>query len=219
MMYVHDSQDRFPLRYVAETNGVPKDTSMTIGGVDQRIDNLACFPTSTARPLYPYVRPSELFRCTEDHGILSTPCTGNIGYAEPSCWEALGCSYEYNTPWAYWLTRHTMEDRLNGIAGKTTAWVPSPTRYILFNEPPARSFYPTVGVPYPKVIFTHWHYTRKSYVNGVWLGDVPKDTMKFFSPIMFVDGHAASFNFTSNIKADPYYPFEPTQDWIWYKPR
>jgi len=57
MMSVHDSQDRFPPRFVPDTNGVCKDTSMTIGGTDQRVDNLPCFLTPTARPLYPYVRP------------------------------------------------------------------------------------------------------------------------------------------------------------------
>lgn len=219
MMYVHDSQDRFPRRFVPETNGVPKETSMTIGGVHQRIDNIPCFPTPTARPLYPYIPPSEVFRCTEDHGIQSVPCSGDIGFAEPTCWEALGCSYMYNTPFGYWLTRRTMEDRLNGIAGKPVSWVPSPTKYILFNEPPARSYFPTVGPWTPKVIFTHWHYSGHQYAHNTWIRDVPKDTAKFFSPIFFVDGHAASYNFTSNIKADPYYPFEPTQDWIWYKPR
>lgn len=220
MMYVHDSQDRFPRRFVPETNGVLKDTSMTIGGVYQRIDNVLCFPTPTVRPLYPYIRPSEVFRCTEDHGIQSLPCTDpKIGFAEPTCWEALGCSYMYNTTLGYWLTRRTMEDRLNGIARKPVSWVPSPTKYILFNEPPARSYYPTAGPKTPKVIFTHWHYSGHHYSFNTWILDVPKDPAKFFSPILFVDGHAASYDFTANIKADPYYPFEPTQDWIWYKPR
>jgi len=220
LMFVHDSQDRFPSRYVPDTNGVAKDTSMTLGGMDQRMDNLPCFPTSTARPLYPYVRPSEVFRCTEDKGIRTDPCTGTLGIAEPSCWEALGCSYMYNTPYGYWLTRTTMEDRANGIAGKSTAWVPSPTLYILMNEPPARSFYPTHGSPPPHVLFTHWHYYYGSHrPASVWLGDVPKDGRKFRAPTLFVDGHAASLDFTRNIQADPYYPFEPTRDWIWYKSR
>ena len=219
-MYVHDSQDRFPSRFVTDTNGVPKDTSMTIGGIDQRIDNLPCFPTATARPLFPYVRPSEVYRCTEDKGIRSIPCTENIGFAQPSCWEALGCSYMYNTPYGYWLTRISMEDRLNGVAGKNESWVPSPTLYILMNEPPARSFYPTTGSQTPRVIFTHWHYYYGTHhPASVWIGDVPKDGRKFRAPTLFVDGHVASHDFTQNIKADPYYPFEPSRDWIWYKPK
>jgi prepilin-type processing-associated H-X9-DG protein len=219
LMYVHDSQDHFPRRFVPDTNGILKDTSMTIGGRDQRLDNLDCFPTSTARPLYPYILPSEVFRCTEDNGIKTIPCTGNIGFAEPTCWEALECSYIYNTPCMYWLTRRTMEDRVNGIGGKPVSWVPSPTLYILFNEPPARSFFPCVGCPNPTVVFTHWHYTGRRHSHNTWIGDIPKDGLIFRSPILFVDGHAGSYDFTRNIRADPYYPFEPTKDWIWYKPR
>ena len=41
---------------------------------------------------------------------------------------------------------------------------------------------------------------------------------RFFSPVLFVDGHAAVFNFTKALCTDPYYPFEETKDWIWYQP-
>ena len=112
-----------------------------------------------------------------------------------------------------------MEDRANGIGGKPVAWVTNPTLYILMNEPPARSFYPTQGPVGPPVIFTHWHYASGNKPSGVWIVDVPKDGLKFLSPILFVDGHAALQDFSRNIKADPYYPFEPTPNWIWYKPR
>jgi hypothetical protein len=33
-----------------------------------------------------------------------------------------------------------------------------------------------------------------------------------------VDGHTAVHNFSTALAADPYHPYEPTQDWIWYKP-
>jgi len=220
MMYVHDSGDRFPPRYVIDVDGLRKDASLAIGGRDCRPDNKPCFSAAVVRPLYPYLRPSEVFQCSEDKGIKTVPCMDTTkGFASPTCWEALGCSYIYNTPSGYWLTRITMEDRVNGIAGKPVTWVPNPSLYILMNEPPARSFYPSPGAVGPYVLFTHWHYASGNKPSGVWIGDVPKDSLKFLSPILFVDGHAASIDFTRNIKADPYYPFEPTSDWIWYKPR
>ena len=220
MMYVHDSGDRFPPRYVTDVDGMPKDASMVIGGRDPRPDNKPCVPVALVRPLYPYLRPSDVFQCSEDKGIRTVPCLDtNQGFAAPTCWEALGCSYMYNTPAGYWLTRKTMEDRLNGIAGKPVSWVPNPTLYILMNEPPARSFYPAPGAVGPHVLFTHWHYASGNKPSGVWIGDVPKDGLKFLSPILFVDGHVVSLDFTRNIRADPYYPFEPTINWTWYKPR
>ena len=39
------------------------------------------------------------------------------------------------------------------------------------------------------------------------------------SPLLFVDGHAGFFDFTKTIKADADYIWEPTKDWIWYKPK
>ena len=219
MMFTHDSEDRFPPLMVPDTNGVPKNCSMTLGGKDQRIDNLDCFPTATARPLYPYLQPSEVFHCTEDRGIRSVPCTGMVGFADPTCWEALGCSYMYNTTFGYYLTRLRMEDRQNGLAGKRVSWVPNPTLYILMNEPPARSFFPTTDRRIPKVCYTHWHYTINHSLPNTWVGNVPKDGNRFVSPILFVDGHVAFHNFTKNIQADPYYPFEPTAQWVWYKPK
>jgi prepilin-type processing-associated H-X9-DG protein len=40
----------------------------------------------------------------------------------------------------------------------------------------------------------------------------------FVSPILFVDGHTAIHNFSRALKTDPYHPYEPTKDWIWYEP-
>jgi len=48
---------------------------------------------------------------------------------------------------------------------------------------------------------------------------VHSDSRKFVSPILFVDGHVANHDFTSVIRKDPDYVFEPTPDWIWYKPK
>jgi len=40
----------------------------------------------------------------------------------------------------------------------------------------------------------------------------------FYSPILFVDGRARFHNFTRSLCVNPYYPFEETPEWIWYKP-
>jgi hypothetical protein len=216
MMYGHDFSDRFPPRFVSETNGEVKEASPALGGNDPRTDNLPCAPTALQRPLYSYLRPSRVFHCTEDKGIRSTPCSGSVGFFEPTAWEAVGCSYLYNTPFAYWMTRNVMEDPVNGIAGKTTGWVLSPSLYILMSEFPARSFYPSGGT----AMFVHWHYSGGSYDSvSIPLSDVPKDGRKFISTTLFTDGHVASHDFSRNIQANPSYPFEPTRDWVWYKPK
>jgi len=41
---------------------------------------------------------------------------------------------------------------------------------------------------------------------------------QFISPILFVDGHTAAHNFSKALTVDPYYPYEETKDWMWYKP-
>jgi prepilin-type processing-associated H-X9-DG protein len=41
---------------------------------------------------------------------------------------------------------------------------------------------------------------------------------RFIAPVLFVDGHSRFHDFTRAISDDPEYPYEPTKDWIWYKP-
>ncbi len=40
---------------------------------------------------------------------------------------------------------------------------------------------------------------------------------QFFSPILFLDGHARVCDFTKSLCTDPYYPYEETKDWVWYQ--
>ncbi|MFN7141984.1 MAG: hypothetical protein ACK4UN_21905 [Limisphaerales bacterium] len=40
----------------------------------------------------------------------------------------------------------------------------------------------------------------------------------FISPVLFADGRVQVHNFTKALTEDPYYPFEETADWMWYKP-
>jgi prepilin-type processing-associated H-X9-DG protein len=41
---------------------------------------------------------------------------------------------------------------------------------------------------------------------------------RFLSPVLFVDGHTKFHDFTQSLTKDPKYPYEPTKDWMWYKP-
>jgi len=202
-LYTAEFTEYFPPGCLMETNGEPKCSKFGLGGNDPRPDDLTCMPSAGIRPLANYVKARETFRCPEDAGIETIPCSDpTLESLKPTCWESAGCSYDYNIYMAfmvYFRTRYPLEDGTGSLAGNKTAWVPNPSLFILVNEPPARS-YQCVGGP-PPCVFQHWH-----------------DRQKFISPILFVDGHAAQHDFTKTINADPDFIYEPTKDWIWYKP-
>ena len=129
----------------------------------------------------------------------------------------MGCSYRYNVdlePAAHYLraTLKEMVDPLIGIAEKRVNWVSEPSRYILIHEPPAKRYTSGYGD-----WFVHWHFSTGPT-------DIPRsglqsDPQKFISPVLFIDGHVARHDFTQRLKAQPDYPYEPTKDWVWYKPK
>lgn len=139
---------------------------------------------------------------------------------KPTLWEAFGCSYRYNAgllmpPYETWDITMTVTNG-QGIAGRRINWVVDPTRYILMHEPPARR---------NGSCFYHWHYRRGPSdihpPDGDWdlvRSVVKKDPQRFISPILFVDGHVATHDFTKVIRSNPQYCCEPTPDWIWYQP-
>lgn len=218
-MYTHDNRDTFPLTFTCDTNGVCGSTSLCIGGHDPRPDVAKDLPAATFRALFPYLKPSELFRCPDDHGaqILIDPPQGIL--LKPTAWEIAGCSYMYNV-----FPPHRSRLSLDGmLGGNKLGWVPNPSMFILMHEPPARSFLIKLNGVVMHV-FQHWHYAPvadwHSLPNAV---DWPQvylagDKYKFISPVLFVDGRAASHDFTASIRSDPDYVFEATKDWIWYKP-
>jgi prepilin-type N-terminal cleavage/methylation domain-containing protein/prepilin-type processing-associated H-X9-DG protein len=223
-LYAGDHQDRFPSTHVKEENGDLKPTRLAIGGNDPNGLLILDLPSAKSRPLYPYLQRSEVFHCPKDHGmkVIITVTGPIILMAKPTCWEALGCSYVYNigAPPSF-KTKLPLEDEA-GLAGKTSAWIPEPSRYILMYEPPAGTIGCSVQVDGQHESsddrqYHLWHYNSDAS-SDVARHDMPNETRQFKAPLLFVDGHVAFFDFTRTIKADSSYICEPTKDWIWYKP-
>jgi hypothetical protein len=148
-----------------------------------------------------------VFRCPADKGQEEGPLDppfNDSGDWKPSNYEALGCSYRFNASLWGNFTLQTPADPAYNLAGKKESWVGAPSRLIFLHEPPAfwyNNYY-------------HWHYAR-----GPTTVPIPDD-QKFISPILFVDGHAASFDFAYALTSNPspIDPMEPTKDFYWYEP-
>jgi prepilin-type N-terminal cleavage/methylation domain-containing protein len=203
-MYMDDHRNRFPFDNVNNfaANG---DLEFAYGGKDQTVSGL-WVPSATNRLLYPYLAKSEVFRCPSDQGE-DLPFAG--GRWKPTNFDAMGSSYRYN--YYNWdnPTRQPMADPLFGLAGKEEGWVPSPSLYILLHEPPALRW------SYSGGRYFLWHLARTTATT---LASPKVVTSRFISLIGFVDGHAASHDFTRAINDTPNM-CEPTEKWVWYKPR
>jgi hypothetical protein len=165
------------------------------------------------RPLFPYLKPSDVYHCPEDQGEDFRPDGPFFG---PTRFYAYGCSYRFNSN-PFPKTKRPVEGIL---PGQIPAWVDSPSLYIMAYESPARPVLKYSGEPcigkkddFPYYYF-HWHFNNgKTFQN-----DITKDRQKAISPILFVDGHSAKHDFSRALRDDPVYPTEPTRDWIWYQP-
>ena len=175
------------------------------------------FREMTNRPLFQYINPySEVFHCPEDKGRDFRPEGPFYG---PSLHYAFGCSYQFNrAPW-----ENTKLPPKGLLPGQSSGWVDHPALYIMVYEPPARPRHKllnhpdlchTVSIIYPYNYF-HWHLrTGKDSIF-----DIANDGQQAISPILFVDGHAATHDFTRELRKDPFYPTEPTRNWEWYEPQ
>jgi prepilin-type N-terminal cleavage/methylation domain-containing protein len=67
-LYTDDNGSRFPPSHVFEPNGKLKNNVYAIGGKDPRILDNLCSPSPEIRPLFPYLKRSEVFRCSADKG-------------------------------------------------------------------------------------------------------------------------------------------------------
>ena len=216
-LYMDDNHEKFPLLYGIDPN-THKEFLQTgppyvLGGNDPDAQHTNCFLPAKLRPLFNYVKPSEVYRCPVDKGQRADGCCP-CADLRPTDWETIGCSYAYNAGRLAYLTgggfKQEPEDSILGIAGKAEGWAPSPALYILLHEPPARIY----GCPPAIPMWYQWHFLRGPSD----IEDPKTARQSFISPVAFVDGHAAQHNFSKALSTDPYYPYEPTKDWIWYKP-
>ncbi len=189
--------------------------SFVSGGRDPLPDCLLCnHGWAKERNLYPYLGASEVFRCPMDKGKISEDCHAHPQTTLlPSCWETRGFSYELNTGFPNGLPiPSTLKPVADGLFGKDEGWVPETSRFILFYEPPAVPQVCHLGLFLPR-----WYQWHRGRGKADFL-DPRLAPSLFYSPILFADGHGKFLNFTKALCTDPYYPFEETQDWIWYKP-
>jgi prepilin-type N-terminal cleavage/methylation domain-containing protein len=180
---------------------------VAMGGNDPQPQYLNWVAPATNRPLYPYIKPSAVFRCPADRGQDETDSftgTGINGTWKPTNFETLGCSYCFNG--LYWgnSTLQNLGD-VYMLSGKKENYVTDPSRMILMHEPPAFWYSE----------YYHWHYLRGPSTTAPTV--LSTDGQKFVSPILFVDGHSASFDFTHALTYNPPFPLEPTKDWYWYE--
>jgi prepilin-type N-terminal cleavage/methylation domain-containing protein len=139
-LYANDFNARFPIKYVADFAGGPydgvKSDQFCLGGFDpEHPPCLQNYPRASARPLYSYMSPSEVYACPADAGAgMLAGCRQHS--ITPSNFRVIGCSYAYNAGDLYaWgspeATRKPQADPVNGLAGKNESWAPEPARYIL----------------------------------------------------------------------------------------
>jgi prepilin-type N-terminal cleavage/methylation domain-containing protein len=227
-LYTHDNRDVYPPDFIRGAKGIYRPVSVAIGGRNPVPELKDEFLAEQDRPLYPYLSPSRVFQCAEDHG--ATVSFGQKQFAlKPTSWEVSGCSYMYNVLQPYHRLALPFASPKNPtVGGHSTDWIADPSRYILIHEPPARGFITQEkGRTYNT--FEHWHFASQTPIQctrETWTGpdrwDCPqgwlaKDNYKFLSPIAFADTHVKTHDFTRNIRNNPTYPYEATADWTWYK--
>ncbi|MBA4148923.1 MAG: type II secretion system protein [Verrucomicrobia bacterium] len=181
------------------------------GGVDALPGCLTeVFDYATNRPLFQYMGNSQSFRCPQDKGKLEEYCDDPNGTLMPTCSGTRGFSYEYNNGMPNGLKQYYKHEPVGLLLGQREGWMPDPARFILMFEPPAKP-HPYKAGP---VLWYQWHRSR-AYTYFL---DPRIAPPLFISPVLFGDGHVKVHNFTKALTEDPYYPYEETPDWMWYKP-
>ena len=206
-LYIDDNNFRFPPSSVVDTDNISKNVSAALGGYDPKPSHAPFFASAARRPLHGYMRPSQVYKCFKDKGQIEYGC--NIPPMKPSNFETIGSSYKFNSGDLTVLSGGGFKlGRDGGMANAAESWAPEPERFILMHEPPARIY----GCE--KAWWSQWHQAR----GGTDIEDVVYSRQRFISPILFVDGHAGVHNFSRSLSTDPLFPYEPTKEWIWYKP-
>lgn len=182
------------------------------------------------RNLYPYLKQSKVFQCPVDGGKISIHCHLHPEVTlMPTCWQVRGFSYEMNLGLPQGLRAESTRIKPAGsIVGRPEGAVPNPSKFILFHEPPAKPQtcicgngllmcspgMPQKGSPLFAPTWYQWHKNR----GATMFSDPRLAPQLFFSPVVFVDGHAEFLDFSRELTRDPYYPYEETTKWAWYVP-
>jgi prepilin-type N-terminal cleavage/methylation domain-containing protein/prepilin-type processing-associated H-X9-DG protein len=206
-LYIDDSDFKYPPSHVIDIDGVPKNVSAALGGRNPAPSHAPFFASETRRPLFSYIRPSDVYKCAKDKGQIEFGC--NMPPLKPSNFETIGCSYKYNSGDLALISGGGFKQgNAGGMANQSESYVPQPELYIMAHEPPARIY----GCN--KAWWHQWHQAR----GPTDIEDVVYSRQRYISPVLFVDGHAASHNFAKALSTDPRFPYEQTKEWMWYKP-
>ncbi len=212
-LYVEDNQDTYPAgdSFQFNRNGASyTNYGNTLGGHDPSPEWRPNYPMASDRPLNPYVKGFETWHCPADRGVKGIP---SATY-QPSDYDSIGDSYRFN--WDLQQNYHSLgvaADPYYNLAGKKESWAPQPSRFIMFHDASPYPWWTDLGT----VAIAQWHYSAQP---GVWVpsGKLNSDPDKFIAPVLFVDGHSQSCDFTSVFRANPLRALEPGKDWMWYKP-
>src|SRR2546427_247227 len=127
-MYIDDNNGTLPL-WATEPWNPPISATfqaylLGLGGNNPQPD-YDFMPWATNRPLYPYIKPSNVFRCPADRGQEEEDTFGGTGVNgtwKPTNFETLGCSYCYNA--VYWGNDTLQElDDIYLLSGKKENYV------------------------------------------------------------------------------------------------
>jgi hypothetical protein len=151
-----------------------------------------------------------------DKGMISAHCHKHPSVTLlPSCWETRGYSYQMNLGHPVGLPIPAERKPIAGeLPGQNEGWVPEPSKFILFYEPPAAL---QVCHDRFRLFDPRWYQWHRNRGKTDFL-DPRLAPALFCSPTLFVDGHAKFINFSRSLCSNVYYPFEETRDWAWYKP-
>ncbi len=179
-----------------------------LGGGDPSLGLANSWPSASSRPLAAYVPGGEAFRCPADRGIELAGME-----LRPTLYEARGCSYRFNHALqGFYENAGLAEDPVYNLAGKKDWWPPSPSRFIMLHEPAAYAWDQNGTIE-----FTAWHgagQPGKTFNPNT----VSQCRDKFVAPVLFVDGHSRTCDFSEALRTRPGLSLEPEKDWIWYKP-
>jgi type II secretory pathway pseudopilin PulG len=221
--YIDDHRSRMPLSSVIDSKDHrKKNLGPTLGGHSATGKHAEYWASAESRPLYPYLKPSEVFKCPADKGQKVRDCSAGVDYNfKPSNYASLGCSYDYNYgKLAFVPPGGLREPREGPLAGQLESWVREPSLYIFMHEPPAR-LYSDVKIfggtntsKTPTALWTQWHYS----LGETDIIDPAYARKSFISPVLFVDGHVAVHDFSDALINHYHYPYERTKNWMWYQP-